>query len=249
MRFIFSLKRIILPLFIMATTIITLPSCRKTIDETSSPKTAKELTEAIRQMQYNNETPGFAISIIKDDQLIYQEAFGQADIANNQAYTNTTTQPIGSISKTFIAAAIIHAIEAGYFTLETSINEILPFEVHNPNQPDSVIRVKHLVTHTSGLIDNAEAYFAAYHIPPGEDLSTSGAQLIQYAFGVEQRAGIPLGEFLMNYYTEEGSSYSLDNFSTNAPGVSWLYSNIASSLAAYLVEVATSTPFKEYVST
>ncbi|MEM9526566.1 MAG: serine hydrolase domain-containing protein, partial [Bacteroidota bacterium] len=159
-----------------------------------------------------------------------------------------TTQPIGSISKTFVAAAVVKAIEQGYFTLDTDINDILPLVITNPNHPDAVIRVRHLVTHTSGLIDNYEAYLQAYHILPDEDISSPGAQLLQEVFGAQQRATYPLEDFLAEYYLTGGDLYSTNNFATTPPGTAWNYSNIATSLMAYLVESATETPFKAYVN-
>ncbi|MFK8162191.1 MAG: serine hydrolase domain-containing protein [Lewinella sp.] len=221
-----------------------------TVTEPAQPPvtTPAQLTAALEQIHTSSDAPGFAVSVVKEDVLLYQESFGKADIAADRAYTNQTTQPIGSISKTFVAAAILKAIGQGHFTLDTDINDILPLEVTNPNHPNAIIRVRHLVTHTSGLIDNDEAYLQAYHILPGEDLSTPGAQLLQNAFGAEQRRTYPLEDFLAAYYLPEGDLYNLDNFAATPPGAAWNYSNIATSLAAYLVEAATDTPFSEYVT-
>ncbi len=228
-------------------------SCDKNDDElTIDPNditTAEDLTAALNNIYDHSDAPGFAISVVINDTILYQKAFGKADIEGNQPYTNQTTQPIGSISKTFVAAAIVKAIEQGYFTLETDINDILPVELKNPKVPNAVIKVKHLVTHTSGLLDEAESYFHAYHILPGEDLSKEGAKLLMNAFGFQQRETVPLEEFLAEYYLIDGDLYSLDNFASSDPGSSWNYSNIATSLAAYLVESATGVPFKEYVAT
>lgn len=233
---------------------LTMFSCDKDDDNNPTPEpsvisTPAELTTALSEIHNESDAPGFAVSVVKNDELLYQKSFGKADIINNKTYTNQTTQPIGSISKTFVAAAIVKAIEQGHFTLETDINDILPVEVKNPKQPDEIIKVKHLVTHTSGLLDEQEAYFQAYHILPGEDLSTAGSDLFLNGFGLQQRAGIPLEEFLAEYYLEDGDLYSTDNFASTAPGSTWNYSNLATSLAAYLVEAVTETPFKEYVKT
>ncbi len=210
--------------------------------------TPAELTTALTDIYADSEAPGFAVSIIKDDVVIYQQTFGKADIEGNKVYTNQTTQPIGSISKTFVAAAMVKAIDQGHFTLETAINDLLPVDINNPKQPNTVIKVKHLVTHTSGLLDNYEAYLKGYHILQGEDLSTTGAQILM-DIGAQQRGRIPLEDFLAAYYLSDGDLYSMDNFASTTPGTTWNYSNIATSLAAYLVENATGTPFKEYVTT
>jgi CubicO group peptidase (beta-lactamase class C family) len=211
--------------------------------------TLAELTAVLNDIYSNSDAPGMAVSIIKNDTVVYQECFGEADFENNKPYTNQTTQPIGSISKTFVAAAIVKAIEQGYFTLETNINDILPVALINPKAPNTVIKVKHLVSHTSGLLDEAESYYQAYHILPGEDISTEGAQLLVDGLGIKQRETMPLADFLATYYYQDGDLYSLDNFASDTPGSSWNYSNIASSLAAYLIEKATGISFKEYVST
>lgn len=228
-------------------------SCEKDDNNLTPPPTTvttpAELTAALTEIYNEADAPGFAVSVVKNNVLIYQQAFGKADINGNKNYTNQTTQPIGSISKTFVAAAVVKAIEQGHFTLETDINDILPVEVKNPKHPNAVIQVKHLVTHTSGLLDDDEAYLQAYHILPGEDLSTAGSELLQNGLGIQQREAIPLEDFLAEYYLEDGDIYSMDNFASTAPGSTWNYSNIATSLAAYLVEAATKTPFKVYVTT
>jgi CubicO group peptidase (beta-lactamase class C family) len=241
------------PLFIFILAIIlafSISSCQKENSTSTIPdfiKTKEQLTAALNTIYKDSNAPGFSVSVVENNALVYQESFGKADIQEEKPYTNHTTQPIGSISKTFVAAAIVKAIEQGHFTLETDINEILPFEIKNPKQINSAIKVKHLVSHTSGLIDNDEVYVQAYHILPGEDLTFEGAQLMIDGFGIEQRATMPLSDFLKAYFLENGSFYSLDNFAAGAPGTSWAYSNIATSLAAYLVEAAAGIPFKDYV--
>lgn len=225
-------------------------SCETNKNETIAPRvsTPAELTSVLNTVYEASDAPGFALSVIKDNTIIYQQAFGLADITQNKTYTNQTIQPIGSISKTFVAAALVKAIEQGHFTLETPVNDILPFPLKNPKQPQANIQIKHLVTHTSTLLDNFEQYLEAYHILPEEDLSTDGAQLLTNIFGTTQRATKPLGNFLADYYLEDGAAFSMDNFASTNLGKAWNYSNIATSLAAYVVEVATKTPFKEYVA-
>jgi CubicO group peptidase (beta-lactamase class C family) len=229
--------------------VLTLFACEKTDPPPSSLviSTPEALTTELDAIFKEAQVPGFAVSIILNDALIYQRAFGMADCATERLYTSETVQPIGSISKTFVAAAIVKAIEQGHFNMETPINDLLPFEVINPKQPNASIKVKHLVTHTAGLLDEAEAYYGAYHILPGQDLTTVGADVLLNGFGFEQRNGLPLGTFLANYYTADGATYSLNNFADAAPGTAWQYSNMATSLSAFIVESATGVSFDTYV--
>ncbi|MEM6320829.1 MAG: serine hydrolase domain-containing protein [Bacteroidota bacterium] len=95
-----------------------------------TPITAKAaLTSALEEVVDETEIPGFTVAIVKNGALAIQSSFGYADITSNSPYTNQTTQTIGSISKTFIGAAMVKAIEEGYFTLDTDINELLPVEL------------------------------------------------------------------------------------------------------------------------
>lgn len=209
--------------------------------------TEAELTDALNTTYEQKKAPGFAVTIVENSEIVYQQSFGQADMASNTPYSNSTVQPIGSISKTFIAAATMNAIEDGLFTLDTDINDLLPFEVVNPKQPNATIRIRDLVTHTSGLLDEDEAYWAAYHILPGESTSSEGAQVL-FSVGIDQRETRSMADFVRSYYVPGGAFYSEDNFAATAPGNTWNYSNIASTLAAYIVEVTTNTPFDEYVA-
>jgi CubicO group peptidase (beta-lactamase class C family) len=211
-------------------------------------RTSADLTAALTAIHTGSDAPGFGVSVVKDDVVLYQQSFGRADIANDRPYTNQTIQPIGSISKTFVAAAVVKAIEQGYFTLDTDINDVLPLPIINPKRPDDIIRVRHLVTHTSGLLDEENTYIRAYHILPGEDMSSPGAQFLQSTFGTEQRTTSPLEDFLAAYYLPGGELYRPENFADTAPGTSWNYSNIAASLTAYLVEAATGRSFEQYVT-
>lgn len=211
------------------------------------PATPAELSAKLEGIIESTEVPGFAVTVAEGGAILFQEAFGYADLQARKPYTNQTLQHLASVSKTFVGAAVVKAVEQGYFTLETDINDILPVELYNPKRPDAVIRVKHLVTHTSGLLDNPAVYVAEnYYIMPGESLATAGAQAMA-SMGIEQRPARPLEEFLAEFYLEDGALYSPDNFADTAPGAAWTYSNVATGLAAYLVETATGQPFAEYV--
>lgn len=231
---------------------MTIISCDKEDDNLVLPPepitSPAELSAAMEDILMNTEVPGFAVTVVKNDAIVYQEAFGYADVQAQTPYTNETVQHIASISKTFAGAAVVKAIEQGYFTLETDINDLLPVQVQNPKRPNDTIRVKHLVTHTSGLLDNVGTYLAEnYYILPGEDVATEAAQKLINALGIEQREARTLEEFLAEYYLEDGEMYSLDNFADTAPGTTWSYSNVATGLMAYLIETVVEQSFADYV--
>ena len=210
--------------------------------------TPAELSAAMEEIIQNTEVPGFAVTVVKNNTILYQNAFGYADIESQRPYTNQTIQHIASVSKTFAGAAVVKAIEQGYFTLETDINDLLPVELINPKQAHATIKVKHLVTHTSGLLDNIETYLPGnYYILPGENVTSLAAQQLINSLGIQQREGRTLEEFLADYFLEDGELYSPDNFAYTAPGTTWSYSNVATGLMAYLIETVTEQSFDDYV--
>ncbi|MEQ8216652.1 MAG: serine hydrolase domain-containing protein [Arenibacter sp.] len=233
--------------------VFTLTSCSNnddgaTVPEPSSIKNAADLNAYLDELAKSTDVPGFAISVVKGNSIVYQESFGYANIQNQVAYTNTTINSIASISKTFVGAAVAKAIEQGHFTLETDINDLLPISVINPKQPEGAIKIKHLVTHTSGLLDRPEVYLAYnYHILPGENINTAGAGILMNEIGIEQREAYSLEDFLAAYFLEDGDLYSLDNFADTAPGSTWAYSNLATGLTGYIIEKVTGQSFDEYV--
>ncbi|OIQ19264.1 MAG: hypothetical protein BM557_06055 [Flavobacterium sp. MedPE-SWcel] len=242
--------------YLFALTILVLAGCSNDDDKTTKEPVkdnegkivvldSETLSLRLNQIIEASNFPGITVGIVKNGEQSYQDSFGYMDIAGNKPYTNQTVQSIGSISKTFIAAALVKTIELDHFTLETPINDILDQPIVNPNNND-VIRIKHLVTHTSGIIDQEEVYLSSYYILEGENLNGDGVQMLQAA-GVEQRQPKTLQEFIQAYFYEGGDYYSTENFMNNTPGTVQEYSNTASTLAAYLIEKATATPYEDFV--
>jgi CubicO group peptidase (beta-lactamase class C family) len=181
------------------------------------------LDKSLQTIYKKSNFPGFAIAIIKPDTVLFSKGYGYADRKIKTPYTTATIQPVGSVSKTFIALALMKAVELGYFTLATNINDLLPFKIINPNFPNGVITIQHLATHTSSLIDNDSIYVNTYELG--------------------KKSTIQLGDFLKSYYTKEGKLYSALNFDNKAIGSNYAYSNIAAALTAYIIEVKASMPF------
>jgi len=172
---------------------------------------------------------GMAVAIVVDGDVVWAKGYGYADISSKRTVTPSTLFVAASVSKTVVAAGLMHAVETGVLSLDTDINTILPFSVHNPYVKDAVITARHLATHSSGIVDNEKIYESA----------------ISYHYGGDNP--ISLGEFLKGYFTPGGVYYNgKDNFSNIIPGVIWKYSNIGAGLAAYVVEAATGMPFDAY---
>lgn len=237
------------PLMLLALLCLLLSNCKKEVNPVEPIVDAKvaTFTDSLTTLFNASSLVGMTVSVVQDGAIKVQHSFGQANVANNTPYTNQTNQPIASVSKTFIGMALMKAIEEGHFTLETNINDILPFDIHNPNTPDAPIKVKHLVTHTAGLEDSEDTYELQYYVKEGENALLPTTQVI-FDFGLEMGKGHALGDYLAAVYTPDGPLYDEDTFMKEGPGKVYEYSNIGASLAAYLIEVKTGQSFAAYVN-
>ncbi len=219
-------------------------SCK---DEQTIIHTAEELEVSLQNSYSKSKFAGFSVAVIKKGTVVFQESYGDANVAENISLTNQTAMNIGSVSKLFVGVAIMKAIEQRHFTLETPINDILPFQVINPNAKDTPIKVKHLVTHTSGILDDENTYLNNYSILQGEDLTTPMAQRMLNELNVKSNGeALSLADFMYAYFAKDGALYKTTHFSNSPAGINYQYSNIASALAAYLVEIKTGKSFEEF---
>ncbi|MFC0532453.1 serine hydrolase domain-containing protein [Phytohabitans kaempferiae] len=88
-----------------------------------------------------------SIAVATGDRFDCLAAYGSADDATATPNTVETVFDIGSISKSFTAAAILHLADEGKLTLDDRAGALLP-ELRGPVREATV---RHLLLHTSGL--------------------------------------------------------------------------------------------------
>jgi CubicO group peptidase (beta-lactamase class C family) len=89
--------------------------------------------------------PGLAVGVVKNNEIIYAEGFGQ-----NGTINSDTPFIIGSLSKIYTATAIMQLIERGSLNLDDPINKYIP-DFYISGYDSSKITVRHLLNHTSGI--------------------------------------------------------------------------------------------------
>ena len=96
-----------------------------------------------------SDSPGAAVAITKDGEIIYKRGYGAANLEYDIPITTTTIFDIASVSKQFAAFAIATLSHEGKLSLDDDIRTYLP------DVPDfgSTITIQHLLHHTSGLRD------------------------------------------------------------------------------------------------
>lgn len=97
----------------------------------------------------NEDVPGAAIAVVKNETIIYKNGFGMANLEYDIPITPSTIFHIASVSKQFTAFSILLLEKEGKLSLDDDIRKFIP-EV-----PDfgKTITLKHLANHTSGLRD------------------------------------------------------------------------------------------------
>ena len=97
--------------------------------------------------QFKPGETGCAALVAKDGQVIYNRAFGMANLELNVPMQTDMVFRIGSITKQFTAIAILQLMEQGKLSLEDDITKFIP---DYPTQAYK-ITIEHLLTHTSGI--------------------------------------------------------------------------------------------------
>jgi CubicO group peptidase (beta-lactamase class C family) len=97
-------------------------------------------------------SPGCALSVMKDGQIIYKRGYGMADLDHDIPINSETVFHVASISKQFTAAAIILLAQERKISLDDDVRKYIT-ELPDFGTP---ITIRHLIYHTSGLRDQWE---------------------------------------------------------------------------------------------
>lgn len=208
----------------------------------------QELTDKLTEISKTVTFNGFGVALVNDKEVLYQNGFGIANIKADTKYTENTVQNIASVSKTFIGLAILKAQELGSFKLDDSINEYLPFKVVNPEYTNVPITIRHLVTHTSSIVDSKEYLTRNVILKDTTNLAANLKIDISPTKFNPPSTKLSVEEYLKNMLDTNGKWYSKDAFSENQPGKIYEYSNVGASLAALVLEKATGTTYDEFTT-
>jgi D-alanyl-D-alanine carboxypeptidase len=88
---------------------------------------------------------------VRDGDDVWRSAAGVADVNTGRPAAADMRHRVGSITKTFTAAAVLQQVERGQIDLDVPINRYLPRAVPGPR--GDAITVRMLINHTSGLAD------------------------------------------------------------------------------------------------
>jgi CubicO group peptidase (beta-lactamase class C family) len=178
--------------------------------------------------------PSIQIAIGQGNNIIFEKAYGLADIENQVAATSKTKYRIASISKWMTSTAAMSLVESGKLDLDKSITEYCPAYTAETNK----ITTRHLLSHTSGI-----RHYANYH-KQFEQAKTDE----DYADVEKRFAQSRLGRFTR--YTD--LTKPLKGFKDDpllfTPGTDWKYTSFGYRVLGCVIEGASKQDYREVMN-
>ena len=155
----------------------------------------------------NTDSPGCVCALAKNGEVIFNKAYGTANMENQSPLTTNSVLDAGSMVKQFVAAAALMLVDDGKLSLTADIRQYIP-ELPDYGHP---ITIDHLMTHTSGVRDwtgirmlSAQDDDALtmtlrqtnLNFPPGEQWSYSNSGYVLLKEIVKRVNGQSFGEFI-----------------------------------------------------
>lgn len=161
----------------------------------------------------NSGVPSASIAVVRDGEIVYSQAYGEACLAPGTPATPAMRYGIGSISKQFAAAALLLLQQQGKLSLDDKLSKYFP-DLIEANH----ITLRQLLSHTSGYQDYwPQDYVMTAMLQPttperimddwaGKPLDFAPGAKWQYSntgyviIGavIEKVTGVPLFEFLQH---------------------------------------------------
>lgn len=175
-------------------------------------KMSRQLDQLITSVIPQNE-PGIVVLIARKNQVIYEKAFGSANLELKVPLQPDMVFRIGSVTKQFTAIGILQLLEQGKLSLSDSLQQYLP---DFPSK-GATITIEQLLTHTSGLpdyaaIDSPEPFIerwdftpgyltdhfknAPLQFPPGTRYGYSNSNYLLLAQIIEKVSGLPYRSYM-----------------------------------------------------
>ncbi len=98
---------------------------------------------------YVGPAPGCAAAVSLNGEVVFEKAYGLADLEHNVPNTPQTIFESGSVAKQFTAAALVLLQQDGKLSLEDPVRKYIP-ELPDYGSP---LTIRHLLNHTAGLRD------------------------------------------------------------------------------------------------
>ncbi len=122
-------------------------------DDSGSTDYSSTITDAraaILKAMADSDTSSVSVALVEGNRLVWQEAFGVVDRINNVPASIDTLYNIGSVSKVFVATAVMILVDRGLVDLDAPVTTyIRDFQMLSPAYAQITVRM--LLSHSSGF--------------------------------------------------------------------------------------------------
>ncbi|MDR7134710.1 CubicO group peptidase (beta-lactamase class C family) [Lysobacter niastensis] len=142
------------------------------------------LTQFVEDARQQFGVPGMAIGIVQDGNVAYAEGFGVRELGKPDKVDADTRFMIASNTKALTTLMLAKLVEAGKFSWETPVTQVLPtFRLGNADTTAQV-KMKHLVCACTGLPrQDMEWMFASEDASPDSVMATVATMQPTSGFG------------------------------------------------------------------
>jgi CubicO group peptidase (beta-lactamase class C family) len=175
----------------------------------------KPAIDRLIDSNYRMQDPGGVVLVAKHDKIIYERAFGMANMELGVPMQTDMLFSIASITKQFTAVAVLQLVQQGKLSLNDSVGKFIP----DYPAVSKGITIEQLLTHTAGVPNavnmqslqaklrgwiSAQEVLATFKdlplgFTPGSDwaYSNSGYQLLGYV--IEKISNMPYEEYVTKH--------------------------------------------------
>lgn len=179
-----------------------------------------ELERKLENIALNNDTVSMSIAVVKNQDIIWEYCWGVHNRETGEVTTPGVYYRMASVSKITSALTMMTLMDKGMAELDKDISHYLGYKVRNPYYPGIAITLRHLMTHTSTLIETGNYNrICAGELPP-------------YMLSEILRVGTP--------------GYSADNYLKAMPGSVYSYSSFGTGVMGTIIEKITGMRFADY---
>jgi len=128
-------------------------------------KIMEQIEILMQQAVSDSVFPGGVLLVSKEDSIVFFKVYGYANIFSKRLMTKETLFDLSSLTKPLATTlAIMKLVQWHELDLEQNLGSVLPqFE----NTEKERIKIKHLLSHTSGLPDYRPYYKKIFKLPMG----------------------------------------------------------------------------------
>ena len=128
----------------------------------------KELDIVLHEIMTRWDIPGLAVGIVGGDEIVYAKGFGVQSLETQAPVTLDSVFCVQSVSKCFVATAVMQLVERGKLDLDAPIVQYLPY-FHMDDGRYRQITIRQALSHTSGMPDIDEIEYVEWVTHPEYD--------------------------------------------------------------------------------